>query len=122
MRAVTIDCEPLLTPAEVAGLWNVDVKNVRKWADRGLLATIRTPGDHRRYSEAQVMSWFPGGHPGALLQPCEAARELGTDNATLRKWSLAGRLGCWRTPQGHRRYSEAEVAALKAARQVTPGG
>jgi len=48
--------ERLLTPAEVAGLMRVDLKTVTRWAQQGRLRSIRTPGGHRRYSEAQVLA------------------------------------------------------------------
>jgi excisionase family DNA binding protein len=40
---------------------------------------------------------------------------LGVNPATLRQWTDAGRLGVYRTPGGHRRFSAAEVAALRRA-------
>ena len=46
--------EPLLTPAEVAKLFNVDPKTVTRWARQGKLDSIRTPGGHRRYRKRQV--------------------------------------------------------------------
>ena len=57
------DAEPLLTPGEVATRFRVDCKTVTRWADAGKLTTIRTPGGHRRYREAEVM---------ALLQPANS--------------------------------------------------
>jgi excisionase family DNA binding protein len=44
----------LLTPAEVAAMLRVDPKTVTRWARGGKLSSIRTPGGHRRYSEAEV--------------------------------------------------------------------
>ncbi len=44
----------LLTPGEVAILFGVDPKTVTKWAKAGKLTSIRTPGGHRRYREAEV--------------------------------------------------------------------
>ncbi|MGW8529116.1 BldC family transcriptional regulator [Nocardiopsis sp. NPDC055824] len=44
----------LLTPAEVARLFRVDPKTVTCWAHQGRLASIRTPGGHRRFSETEV--------------------------------------------------------------------
>lgn len=44
----------LLTPAEVAQLFRVDVKTVTRWAKAGKLSSIRTLGDHRRYLAAEV--------------------------------------------------------------------
>ena len=46
--------EPLLTPAEVAQWFRVDPKTVTRWAQAGRLTSIRTPGGHRRYREAEV--------------------------------------------------------------------
>lgn len=56
----------LLTPREVAGLLRVDPKTVTRWARSGKLASIRTPGGHRRYSESEVRAFletwtFPAG-------------------------------------------------------------
>lgn len=44
----------LLTPAEVARMFRVDPKSVARWADRGLLPFVRTPGGHRRYPANRV--------------------------------------------------------------------
>jgi excisionase family DNA binding protein len=46
--------EPLLTPAETAARYRVDVKTVSRWADKGLLHELRTPGGHRRFFENEV--------------------------------------------------------------------
>jgi excisionase family DNA binding protein len=54
---VRIEIKPdnrLLTPAEVAEMLRVDSKTVTRWARGGKLSSIRTPGGHRRYSEAEV--------------------------------------------------------------------
>lgn len=47
----------LLTPAEVAVMLRVDPKTVTRWARAGKLSSIRTPGGHRRYSEAEVRAF-----------------------------------------------------------------
>lgn len=68
MRKIVVNgwdfTEPL-TPAEVARLWAVDPKTVTRWAAAGRLASIRTPGGHRRYSREQVMQLL-NGTSGAL--------------------------------------------------------
>lgn len=46
--------DPLLTPAEVAGLFRVNPKTVTRWAARGDIRSIRTPGGHRRFRESEV--------------------------------------------------------------------
>ncbi|RZQ64285.1 BldC family transcriptional regulator [Amycolatopsis suaedae] len=44
----------LLTPGEVASLFRVDPKTVTRWATAGRIGSIRTPGGHRRFREAEV--------------------------------------------------------------------
>jgi excisionase family DNA binding protein len=51
---VKITSEDLLSPGEVAHLFGVDVKTVTRWAQAGKLTSIRTPGNHRRYSAPEV--------------------------------------------------------------------
>lgn len=46
--------ERLLTPGEVAALFRVDPKTVTRWASAGRIGSIRTPGGHRRFREAEV--------------------------------------------------------------------
>ncbi|GAB3294056.1 BldC family transcriptional regulator [Parasphingorhabdus pacifica] len=46
--------EQLLTPGEVAALFRVDPKTVTRWATAGRIGSIRTPGGHRRFREAEV--------------------------------------------------------------------
>ena len=51
----------MLTPAEVATMFRVDPKTVSRWAKAGRLTSIRTPGNHRRFREAEVLGLL---HPG----------------------------------------------------------
>lgn len=46
--------ERLLTPGEVAEMFRVDPKTVTRWASAGRIGSIRTPGGHRRFKEAEV--------------------------------------------------------------------
>lgn len=48
------DDPKLMKASEVAGLFRVDAKTVTRWAAEGKLHSIRTPGGHRRYREADV--------------------------------------------------------------------
>lgn len=51
----------LLTPGEVAALFRVDPKTVTRWALAGRIGSIRTPGGHRRFHEAEVRALLDGG-------------------------------------------------------------
>jgi excisionase family DNA binding protein len=46
--------ERLLTPGQVARLFNVDRQTVTRWAATGRLGSIRTPGGHHRFRESEV--------------------------------------------------------------------
>lgn len=50
----------------------------------------------------------------AWLSLDEAARRLSVHPATLREWADKGRIRTFRTPGGHRRFSESDVVALGA--------
>lgn len=52
--------EALLLPAEVAEMFRVDAKTVRRWAQAGKLGSIWTLGGHRRYREAEVLALLQG--------------------------------------------------------------
>jgi excisionase family DNA binding protein len=43
-----------LTPAEVRDMFQVHPATVIRWANKGALPFIRTPGGHRRYSRAAI--------------------------------------------------------------------
>ncbi len=62
MSAQTLEAEPLLTPAEVATMFRVDPKTVTRWAKAGKLTSIRTPGGHRRFRQAEISALLAGGH------------------------------------------------------------
>jgi excisionase family DNA binding protein len=48
--------EELLTPGEVARMFRVDPKTVVRWTKTGKLASVKTPGGHRRYKKAEVIA------------------------------------------------------------------
>jgi excisionase family DNA binding protein len=48
------EADRLLTPGEVAALFRVDPKTVTRWAAAGRIASLRTPGGHRRFRESLV--------------------------------------------------------------------
>lgn len=53
---MTDDATPsgLLTPAEVAAIFRVGVRTVASWARDGRLASVETPGGHRRFRSEDV--------------------------------------------------------------------
>lgn len=57
----------LLTPGEVATLFRVDPKTVTRWAAAGRISSIRTPGGHRRFREAEVRALLEGGRTSATI-------------------------------------------------------
>jgi excisionase family DNA binding protein len=57
----------LLTPGEVATLFRVDPKTVTRWAAAGRISSIRTPGGHRRFREAEVRALLEGGRTTAEI-------------------------------------------------------
>lgn len=59
----TPEPEPLLTTAEVATMFRVDPKTVTRWSKAGRIASLRTPGGHRRYREADVQALLRGETP-----------------------------------------------------------
>jgi excisionase family DNA binding protein len=66
----------LLTPGEVAQLFRVDPKTVTRWAAAGRISSIRTPGGHRRFREAEVRALLAGDEspPAAPQVPAQATR------------------------------------------------
>ena len=52
--------ERLLTPAEVGAMFRVDPKTVGRWVNAGRLTSIRTPGGHHRFREADVRALLNG--------------------------------------------------------------
>lgn len=63
--------EDLLRPREVAELFGVRVSTVTRWAEIGRLrVAVSTPGGHRRYRRADVLSLRDG-----LKKEVDAVRE-----------------------------------------------
>ncbi|MGA9365372.1 MAG: helix-turn-helix domain-containing protein [Bacteroidota bacterium] len=42
----------------MAALLLVDVTTIRRWADAGKLRCFRTPGGHRRFTQAQISDFI----------------------------------------------------------------
>jgi excisionase family DNA binding protein len=50
--------EVLMTPFEVAAVFDVDDKTPARWATEGKLRSLRTPGNHHRFYRSEVMAEF----------------------------------------------------------------
>jgi excisionase family DNA binding protein len=50
----------LMTPSEVGEALRVDTKTVTRWAERGLLFSIKTPGGHNRFRKADIEAIMNG--------------------------------------------------------------
>jgi excisionase family DNA binding protein len=57
-----------LSRGEVARLFGVSVSTVSRWARRGLLKTIRTPGGHYRFRADEMRRAARAGSPDELLR------------------------------------------------------
>ena len=45
-----------LPPVQVPAMFTATPKTVARWASSGVLSSIRTPGGHRRFREADVVA------------------------------------------------------------------
>lgn len=48
----------LMFPSEVAAMFRVDSKTVTRWANSGLLTSVRTLGGHRRFFHDEVVDLY----------------------------------------------------------------
>jgi excisionase family DNA binding protein len=54
------ETKELMTPSEVAKVLRVDAKTVTRWAERGLLRSIKTPGGHNRFYADEIQAIVNG--------------------------------------------------------------
>ena len=52
-----------------------------------------------------------------IFTSSQAARYLGVSLATVRRWTDAGHIGCYRTPGGQRRFSRDQLDDFVASMQ-----
>lgn len=55
---------------------------------------------------------------GWTLTPHQAAQLLGVSPDTVKVWGDKGKIPCWRTPTGHRRYRRSDIDAIIALGRV----
>ncbi len=69
-----------------------------------------------------MMGGSPRGGVSAWLTLGQASKVLGVDASTLRGWTDAGRVRAYRTPGGHRRYRQDDLAAFLRGHQQERAG
>lgn len=74
--AAAVKTDHYLTPAEVASLFRVSPKTVRRWAVAGKLTSIRTLGGHRRYRASDIRQLFEPSEWAALLDVTGSGAEV----------------------------------------------
>jgi excisionase family DNA binding protein len=52
---------------------------------------------------------LPSNDRQLVFTSSQAARYLGVSLATIRRWTDAGHIGCYRTPGGQRRFARAQL-------------
>lgn len=50
--------DQMLTPAQAAAMFGVTVKTMTRWANRGQITHIRTPGGQRRYRRGDLEAFL----------------------------------------------------------------
>ncbi len=50
--------EPIYVASQVASIWNVDLKTVHNWVERGDMEAFRTPGRHLRFRRRSLLSFL----------------------------------------------------------------
>ncbi len=50
--------EPIFVASQVASIWNVDLKTVHNWVEKGDMEAFRTPGRHLRFRRRSLLSFL----------------------------------------------------------------
>jgi excisionase family DNA binding protein len=50
--------EPIFVASQVATIWNVDLKTVHNWVERGDMEAFRTPGRHLRFRRRSLLAFL----------------------------------------------------------------
>jgi len=119
---------PSLSVRQTAVRLGVSVSTVRSWDDQGLLHSRRTPGNHRRFSEAEVERFREGREVETLprrrrrrADPRDLVREARHTLERIQRGAIDVEL---RDPdpvppwEARVREAEADVAVAEAARQL----
>jgi excisionase family DNA binding protein len=55
--------QKLMTPGEVARLFRVNPRTVTRWARKGRIPSVLTPGGHHRFDELEIRALFRESKP-----------------------------------------------------------
>jgi excisionase family DNA binding protein len=72
--------------------------------------------------ESHLPSSQPRNERQLVFTSSQAARYLGVSLATIRRWTDAGHVSCYRTPGGQRRFSRDQLDEFVASMQRRGGG
>ena len=95
----------LMTPGEVADLFSVDAKTVTRWAEKGLIRSIKTPGGHTRFFQDEIH---------ALLE--REGPVLGRGPARFRALAGVGVMGCTSCAIVHPQHRWADISSSRFSR------
>lgn len=111
----------LLLPREAADMLRISPHTLARWASRGQIDHLRTPGGRARYPRPAVAACLRGESAGRyrllpdgpdLLTTAELGRLFRVDVGSVSRWTLGGHLAALTTPNGHLRYPRATVQAF----------
>jgi excisionase family DNA binding protein len=105
--------EKLLSTREAAELLGVGTTSIKRWADEGLLACVKTAGGHRRYERHAVLALLGRPSAPAVDEASALAARAGT-----RPMTTAG----WIERLVHVQGSQDIVAALELERERSTRG
>lgn len=91
-----VDMDDLIGTEEAARLLGVGPTAVKRWADQGLLACVRTPGGHRRFSRAAVERFLSAEARGGAAGWVDLLVATDDDHAVeAQLLAERGRRGAW---------------------------
>lgn len=73
---VTLPDHEVLMPGEVAELFRVDPRTVKRWGTEGTLTILPTPGGHSRFALLEVMNLLKKTLSEAIKAADQAGKEV----------------------------------------------
>jgi MerR family transcriptional regulator, light-induced transcriptional regulator len=103
------------TAPQLARMLGVNESTVKRWIDRGLLNSVRTPGGHRRIRESDLQAFLASQDKARKHSYVLARRHK---EVTTEPWRKYYELHYGRNPHKAREYLTASFIALGSVRQV----